>query len=324
MRRRSLLRSLSFLAGLSLSTTPTHAQQGDPLTLVTDWFAQAEHGGFYYAQLAGLYEQAGLDVRIRMGGPNVNATQLLIAGTADLILSASAQTIRAVAAGIPVVTIAAIFQKTPLILMAHPHVERLEDLRDPPVFLSQAGRLGFFPYLQRRLGWREEQIRPYNFQLGPFLADPNAVQQGILTSEPFSVRQQAGFEPRVFLLADLGYNPYVSTIVTRRETLERKPEVLRRFLQATAAGWQTFLRDPEPTFARIQQENPEMSLELLRYGVEMLRKYELVTGGDAQRLGIGAMTAARWQDFFRRMSAVGIFDPKTDVEQAYTLAFFPQ
>ncbi len=219
--------------------SPAAANGLDSVTYGTNWYAQAEHGGFYQAVATGIYEEYGLEVTIEMGGPQVNGTQLLMSGALDFYLGSGADAIKAVEEGIPKVTVAAIFQKDPQVLLAHPNtgIETVADLQGRPIYISASANTTYWPLLKAQYGFTDDQKRPYNFTVGPFLADEQAAQQGYLSSEPLKIEQEGGFEPVVLLLADYGYNPYSTTIETRREIVEQNPELVQRFVPASIAGW---------------------------------------------------------------------------------------
>jgi NitT/TauT family transport system substrate-binding protein len=295
----------------------------DKVTYGTNWYAEAEHGGFYQAIATGIYKEHGLDVTIKMGGPQVNGTQLLMGGAVDFFMGYGADAIQAVEQGIPKVTVAAIFQKDPQVLIAHPNtgVKTLTDLKGKPIFVSGTANTTFWPFLKAKYGFTDDQKRPYNFNPGPFLADKNSAQQGYITSEPGIISKQGGFEPVVFLLADYGYTPYSTTIETKRELVEKNPDLVQRFVDASIKGWYSYLQDPAPGNKLIKQANPEMTDELLTYSVQKLKEYGLILSGDAQKMGIGAMTEARWKSLFDTMSKGGVFKPDTKLQNAFTLQF---
>jgi NitT/TauT family transport system substrate-binding protein len=311
----------------SAESAPTEAANGGELTPVTygtNWYAQAEHGGFYQAVATGIYEEYGLDVTIQMGGPQVNGTQLLMGGAVDFFMGYGSDAIKAIEEGIPKVTVASMFQKDPQILIAHPDqgVESLEDLQGKPVYISSAANVTYWPFLAAKYGFTEDMKRPYNFNPGPFLADQSAAQQGYLSSEPLAIAKEGGFEPVVFLLADYGYEPYSTTIETRREIVENDPDLVQRFVDASIKGWYSYLNgDPSPGNALIKEANPEMSDDQIAYGIEKMKEYGIVVSGDAEDLGIGAMTTDRWQSFFDTMAEAGVFQADTDFTQAFTLDF---
>lgn len=308
----------------SPSASPSATGELVKVTYGTNWFAQAEHGGFYQAVATGIYKDHGLDVTIKMGGPQVNGTQLLMGGAIDFFMGYSADAIKAVEEGIPKVTVAAIFQKDPQILIAHPEagVKTLADLKGKPIFISSAANVTYWPFLKARFGFSDEQKRPYNFNPGPFLADKTSAQQGYLSSEPLAVQKQGGFQPIVFLLADSGYDPYSTTIECKRELVEKNPDLVQRFVDASIKGWYSYLEgDPKPANDLIKQANPEMTDEQIAYGIQKMKEYGLLTSGDAQTQGIGAMTDQRWKSFFDSMAAEKVFKPTTDYQQAYTLQF---
>lgn len=294
------------------------AQPPDKLVFTTNWYAQAEHGGFYQALARGIYRAHGLDVEIRMGGPQVNGLQLLVAGATDLFMGYDIQTVQAVRQGLPVVTLAATFQKDPAVIIAHPDVRTLADLKGRPIYISPASHTTFWPWLKARYGFTDAQLRPYSFSVQPFLADRHAAQQGYVTSEPYSV-EKGGVKPALFLLADLGYPPYAQTIVATRSTLAARSDAVRRFIRASAEGWKSYLAEPAPGNALVKRDNPQMEDALIAFGIAKMKAYGIVTGGDAARLGILAMTDERWRRTFEFMRDAVLVEPGFDVRRAYTL-----
>ncbi|MBO1350551.1 MAG: ABC transporter substrate-binding protein [Hormoscilla sp. GUM202] len=326
INRRTLLGIGAIALGSGLLTACSNGKEKtedglDRVEYTTDWYAQAEHGGFYQAVATGIYREHGLDATIKMGGPQVNGTQLLMGGVVDFMMGSGDGAIMAVAEGIPKITVAAIFQKHPRVLIAHPGVgnESLELLKGKPIFVS-AGPVGYWSFLQAKYGFTEDQRRPYNFNVSPFLLDKNAVQQGYFSSEPFTV-QQAGVEPVIFLLADYGYNPYATTIDTQIELVEKKPELVQRFVDGSIKGWYSYLENPAPGNELIKKDYPQMTDKLLAYGFTKMKEYGMVDSGDAKTLGIGAMTEERWQSFFDIMVEAGLLKPDTNYKKAYTLEF---
>jgi len=294
------------------------AQPLAKLVFGTNWYAQAEHGGFYQAVAEGTYRRHGLDVEIRMGGPQVNGLQLLLAGQFDLFMGYDLQAIQVVEQGLPVVTVAAAFQKDPAAILAHPGVAKLEELKGRPIAISSASDTTFWPWLRARYGFDDAQKRPYTFSVQPFLVDRRLAQQGYVTSEPYSI-EKGGVKPVVFLLADLGYPPYAETVVVTRDTLAKRRDAVRRFVQASAEGWKSYLANPAPGNAVIRRDNPQMEDALLAFGLAKMKEYGLVTGGDAARLGIMTMTDERWRRTFEFMAEAKIVKPGLDYRRAYTL-----
>jgi NitT/TauT family transport system substrate-binding protein len=253
-----------------------------------------------------------------MGGPQVNGLQLLAAGQLDIAMADALQVMSAIEQDVPVVAIAATFQKNPTVLIAHPGVERIEDLKGKPVAIGAASNTTFWPWLRQKYGFTDSQKRPYGFSVQPFLADPKLAQQGFATSEPFSI-EKGGVRPVVLLLADFGYPPYAEVLVVTRATLAAKTDVLERFIRASAEGWRSYLANPAPANALIKQANPQMSDELLAYGVRKMGEYGIVTGGDARRFGLLTMADARWQATIDFLRSVGLTKPGIDYRRAYTL-----
>jgi NitT/TauT family transport system substrate-binding protein len=301
------------------------AQALDQVTFGTNWKAQAEHGGFYQAVATGIYERHGLDVTIRPGGPQVNHAQLLAAGQIDFNMGANVfGAFNYVQNDIPMVTVAATFQKDPQILMAHPGqgFETLADLRSHPILISQDARTTYWEWLKAEYGFTDDMIRPYTFNPAPFLADPSAIQQGYLTSEPFAIEREGGFTPQVFLLADAGYDTYSTTIETSWQLVEDNPDLVQRFVDASIEGWYSYLYgDPSPANQLIKADNPDMTDEQIAYSIDKLKEYGIVDSREALELGIGAMTDERWHNFFAFTADAGLFPKDLDLSRAYTLQF---
>ncbi|MEL6380940.1 MAG: ABC transporter substrate-binding protein [Cyanobacteria bacterium J06626_18] len=294
------------------------------VTYGTNWYAQAEHGGFYQAVATGIYEEHGLDVTIEMGGPQVNGTQLLMGGAVDFFMGYGSDALQAIAESIPKVTVASIFQKDPQILIAHPDqgIANLEDLQGKPIFISAAANVTYWPFLAAKYGFTEDMKRTYDFNPGPFLNDTNSVQQGYLSSEPLTIEKEGGFAPVVFLLADYGYDPYSTTIETRRELVDSDPDLVQRFVDASIKGWYSYLEDdPTPGNDLIKEANPEMTDEQIAYGIEKMKEYGIVVSGDAETQGIGAMTDARWKSFFDTLVEAEVASADMDYTQAFSLDF---
>jgi NitT/TauT family transport system substrate-binding protein len=308
-----------------LVAAPAAAQTLDKVNFGTNWVAEAEHGGHYQALIDGTYRKYGLDVTIVPGGPNANNRMLLPVGKLDFYMSANTlQGFDAVEHGIPTVAVAALFQKDPQVLMAHPDqgIETFEDLKKLTLFVSKEGLASYFQWLKADFGFSEAQVKPYTSNPQPFLADKRSAMQGYVTSEPFAVEKVGGFKPRVFLLADHGFNSYSTLIETRRELVEKRPELVQRFVDASIIGWYNYLYgDNRAANALIKRHNPEMTDELLAYSVAKMKDYGIVDSGDTLRFGIGAMTDARMLNFYRKMVRVGAIKSNIDPTKSYTLHF---
>ena len=297
------------------------------LRFATDWLAQAEHGGFYQALASGAYERRGLNVQIIQGGPAVNVPQLLASGAVELGMgSNSFITLNLVAEGAPVKAVAAFFQKDPQVLIAHPdpELESIADLAGRPMLLADASITTFWVWLKARYGFTDDQVRKYTFNPAPFLADPRAVQQGYLTSEPYTIQKVAGFDPRVFLLADEGYPSYAAMVLAPDAFARDNADALRNFIAASIEGWRDYLNgDPSAADALIRRDNPEMTQDVLDQARAKLKSYAIVEGGDAALYGLGAMTAERWQAFFDVTSQAGVYPADLNWRDAFTLDFLP-
>jgi NitT/TauT family transport system substrate-binding protein len=314
-----LVAALTAISPAAAQTTP------DKVSFGTNWVPEAEHGGFFQALADGTYKRYGLDVTIVPGGPNDNNRMLLIAGKLDFFIAANTlMSFDAVANNVPVVTVAAIFQKDPQVFLTHPESKaaKLEDLKPLTLFVSKEGISSYFQWLKSEYGFSEEKVRPYTFNSQPFIADKQSAMQGYVTSEPYAIENAAKFKPGIILLADYGFNTYSTLIETRRELTDKKPDLVQRFVDASVIGWYNYLYgDNAPGNALIRKLNPEMTDELLAYSVNRMKEYGIVDSGDTLRDGIGAMTDARAASFFDKMVRAGVVRPDIDFRKAYTLRF---
>ena len=322
LRRRAL--GLALLAGLA-ALTSRPASADDKVVIGTDWRAEAEHGGIYQAFAAGIYKKYHLDVEIRQGGPNLNQAQLLAAGRYDFaVQSNSFEPLNFVKTGVPIVAVAAAFQKDPQVLIAHAGsgLDTLEKMKGKPILISAASRENFWQFLRVRYGFTDDQIRPYTFNLAPFLHDQSAVMQGYLTSEPFAIEQATDEKPLTILLADQGYQSYGAMIATTQATIDKKPDLVQRMVDATILGWIDYLNgDPSAANALIKRDNPEMTDAIIAHAIAGMKQYGIVQSGDALTLGVGAMTDARWRDFFAFTAEAGIYPKDLAYRKGYTLQF---
>jgi NitT/TauT family transport system substrate-binding protein len=315
--------AIGLAAAMALATP---AMAVDEIDLGISWKAQVEMGGYYQAVAAGIYEKHGLKVNIHQGGPQVNQRQFLINGKRDFILEPSIYSaLHYPREGIPMVAVAGIFQRSPQGLMAHPdnaEIRSLKDIAGKPVMVANSMRETYWYFLKTNFGFTDNQIRPYTFNLAPFLADKKAIQQVYATSEPYSVRTKAGFEPKVFLLSDAGYEDYAQMLVTSQKLVKEKPDVVQRFVNASIEGWYSLLYgDPKPAFAGIQRDNPDQTEDLMEFARKALQDLKIIDDGEARTMGIGAMTDARWARLTKAATDSGFFPAGKDYKAAYTLRF---
>lgn len=291
----------------------------DKVRFVTDWKAQAEHGGFYQAKAKGYYEEEGLDVEIIQGGPSVNVPLLLGSEQAEFgIGSNSFIPLNMIAEGVPAVAVAAIFQKDPQVLITHPRddVKSIADMKGKPIMISDAASGAYWIWLKATFGFDDSQIRKYTYNLAPFLTDETAIQQGYITSEPYQIEKEGGFKPQLFLLADENYPSYANLILATDKIAMSRPLLVAKFVRASIRGWVDYLTgDPAPGNALIKADNPEMTDDVLANAIAKMNEYKLV--GDKP----GEMTDARWQAFFDVMSRNGVYKSDLDWKRAFTTVF---
>ena len=320
-----LLPTRRALIAFALLAVPAQAQPLDKVSFGTNWVAEAEHGGFYQAVADRTYQKYGLEVTIVPGGPQVNNRLLLLGRKIDFFMSAnSLQGFDAVAQNIPTVAVAAVFQKDPQVMLAHPgmDVETFEDLKKVTLLVSSEGLQSYFQWMRAEYGFSQDKVKPYTFNPQPFLVDKQSAMQGYVTSEPYAVEKAGKFKPRIFLLADYGFNTYSTLIETRREVVEKKPGLVQRFVDASIIGWYNYLYgDNKAANELIRKHNPEMTDELIAYSIDKMKQFGIVDSGDTLKLGIGAMTDARMGSFFDKMVRAGVVKPTVDFRQSYTLQF---
>lgn len=323
--RRHFARLVLAATAALAAAAPALAQ--DKVVFGTNWRAQAGHGGFYQAVADGTYKRYGLEVEIQQGGPQVNNRPMLPIGKLDFLMTGNLLlTFDQVKNGVPVTVVGAIFQKDPQAIIAHPGqgYDKWEDVKKAPtVLVSKDGQFSFWQWMKAEHGFRDEQLKPYTFNLGPFLADKKVVQQGYSISEPINVRRQAGFDPVVHLLADQGFNTYATTIETRTQLVREKPDLVRRFMEASIIGWYNYLYgDRKAANALIRKDNPDMSEEYIEASVKLMKDLGIVDTGDALTKGIGAMDEARIRSFYDKMVKAGLYKPgEVDLSKVATTQF---
>ena len=315
---------VAIFSGLTIATA---AFAQEKVVFATNWRAQAGHGGFYQALADGTYKKYGLDVEIQQGGPQVNNRPLLATGRIDFLMTGNLLlTFDQVKNGVPVMVVGAIFQKDPQAIIAHPGqgYDKWEDLKKAPTALiSKDGQFSFWQWMKSEHGFRDEQLKPYTFNLGPFLADKKSVQQGYSISEPINVKRQAGFDPVVHLLADNGFSGYSTTVEARADWVRNRPETVRKFMEASIIGWYNYLYgDRKAGDALIRKDNPDMTDEYIAGSIDLMKKLGIVDSGDAQARGIGAMSEARIKNFHDKMVKAGLFKSgEVDLSKVATTQF---
>lgn len=316
--------AVAALAILALS--PIAASGAEKVVFATNWLAQAEHGGYYQAVADGTYAECGLEVEIMQGGPQVSGRPLLLAGKIDFYMGGNMlQAFSAVEQDIPLRVVAATFQKEPQVLMSHPGqgLDTWESLTEAEQYiLGDEGFQSFFQWMVAEFGFDPSKRVPYTFNPAPFIANPKSVQQGYVTSEPYAVQTQAGFEPNQFLLADYGFTTYATTIETMQKTIDERPEVVQCFVDGSAKGWYNYLYgDNAAANELIKADNPDMTDEQIAFSIDQMKKFGIVDSGEAEEQGIGAMTDEKIADFYAKMVNAKVVPEGLDIKKSYTLDF---
>lgn len=319
----------AFLAGLALTSTAgtfAIARGREKITFGTSWIAQAEQGGYYQAIADGTYADHGLDVSIIPGGPQSNNHMMFTAGHIDFYMGTNLlQAFAAVEQNIPTVVLAAMFQKDPQVLIAHPEpdIRTFLDLAKlPTIFVSSEGQASYYRWLKMDFGFQDAQVRRYTFNPQPFIADKRSAMQGYVTSEPYSIEKAANFIPKVFLLADQGYDTYANTIQAHRKSLANRPETCRRFVEASIIGWYNYLYgDNAAANKLIKKSNPEITDAAIFYAVARMKEYGIVESETSAALGIGSLTEATVRSFFDKMVRAGVQNPNIDWRRSFDARF---
>jgi len=312
------------VAGLAFAVNAAAANE--KAIFGTNWLAQAEHGGYYQALADGDYAACGVDLTIQQGGPQVAGRPLLLAGKIDFYMGGNMQqAFDAVAQGIPLRVVAAHFQKEPQVMMSHPGegLDTWEELKNADQYIiGDEGAQSFLLWMASEYGFDVGKRVPYTFNPAPFIANKKSIQQGYATSEPFAVEKEGGFKPNVFLLADYGYSTYSTTVEAMQDTIDKRPEVVQCFVDASAKGWYKYLYgDNKAANDLIKKDNPDITDEQIAFTIEQLKKYGIVDSGDTEKMGIGAMTDARMKDFYDKMVKAKVEPAGIDISKAYTLQF---
>jgi NitT/TauT family transport system substrate-binding protein len=316
-------RTVGWAAVIFLGTlAATTAGATEKLSLGLNWLPQAEHCGFYQAQDKGLYAAKGLDVEIVPGGPEVNMSLLLANGRVDLAVTSMLGQLKMSAENIPVVSVAAYFQKDPQTLVAHPDpkLKSIADLKGRPMLIASYAREEFWQWLKAKYGFVDEQLRPYTYNAGPFLADETAVQQGYITNDGFVLGGPLGGEPKIFLLADSGYLNYQDVIQATTDTVANKPDLIKGFVAASAEGWkQCVAGDFAAAEDAVLKASPDQSKAMFEYSMKELIERKIVIGEDGAP--IGGISEARVKDFTAAMQSVGVVPKTVDYKTAFTTKF---
>lgn len=310
-----------------LAVMPAFAQEKpvakkEKVTVVLNWFPEAEHGGFYAALVHGYYEEAGLEVEILGGGVDVQVLPMVATGRVTFGIENADQVLLARANEAPIVAVAAPIQISPRCLLVHEAsgITKFEDLKDMTVAMS--ARSAFSDWLRRKYEFKNVKIVPYPGNVSQFLVDPNYACQGYNISEPFVAISKGG-KPRVMMVSDTGYNPYTSMVVASEKTVTENPEMVRKFVAASMRGWEKYLAEPTETHKYIHRLNPEMGMDILDFGVKELQT--MVLTDEAKANGIGVMTPERWSTLVSQLEEIeALKKGAVPAEKAYRLEFLPK
>jgi NitT/TauT family transport system substrate-binding protein len=321
-RTHSRRSALKIAAGSAAGTffAPWVARAATKIRVLTNFFPEPNHGGFYQALVTGIYDRAGLDVEIKPGGPQVNGMQLLAGGEADVLMGSSLGALGAVERGVPITVIMTNYQFDPQVIVARPDVKSLADLKDHKILVSTLGRASYWLWLKKKYGFSDDQVAAYTGNFQSFVTDPTVAVGGVVTYEPFQIRRSVP-EANFFLLAKEGYPPYGFPMMAMGPFIKNNTEAVAAFVKASIEGWKSFYNDSTPALAEIKRLRPDASDDLFSYSVSTIKQLKLLNGGDAEKNGIGFMTDARWKDLAEFMISADMLKSTTDWKSAYTTEF---
>lgn len=291
-----------------------------PATLVLNWFAEPEHGGNFAAVAKGFYKDAGLNVTLMPGGPQVSSTQLVASGKAQFGMSNGDDILVARQEGIPVVAIATAFQKSPQALFYHKNsgIKDFGDLNSHKVYVASTA--SFWQYMKKKYKLDGAQEMKYTGELVSFMNDPNAVTQGYVTSETYTLMKNK-VDFGILLNADSGYNIYAGVYFTTEKMIAEHPDQVKAFVEATVKGWDYYKTHSDEINPAIKEKNPEMDLDMMKFSAE--KEMDFAFGGDAATKGTGIMTAERWTELQKQLVDVGVLKSPESIDKAFTTKFLP-
>jgi NitT/TauT family transport system substrate-binding protein len=320
LSRRITVFALAALAfGVGCSKKKTALDGGAPaahkVKLALNWVPEPEFGGFYAARESGAYKQRGLDVEILGGGAGVPVLQMVATGRADFGTVGADEIIMGRVQGADVVAVFATYQTFPQGIMVHRArgLTRIEQAFQSGTIALQSG-VAYGAYLKQKFSWQGGQVVPYDGGVARFLSDPNFSQQCYVTSEPLAAKKQGG-DPQVFLIADTGFNPYATVVITRGELLKKQPELVRAFVQASREGWQSYLRDPSSTNAKLGELNKSMDREALSASAEAQKPF--IETAETKSTGLGTMQRTRWETLVNQLFDLKFIATKPDVDALF-------
>jgi NitT/TauT family transport system substrate-binding protein len=299
---------------------PRRARAATKIRLLTNWFAEPEHGGFYHAVAAGLYDKAGLDVELKQGGPALNVMQLLAGGEADVVMSYDIQIMSAFEKGIPVKAIFTCFQFDLIGLLTRPDVNSLADLKGHKVYFAGSGYSTYWPWLKKKFGYTDDMAVPKGQNLQTFITDPTSAVAGYITSEPY-VAEKQNLPTKFFLFADEGYPSYANTMASTTDFIKSNPDAVARFTRASVEGWKAYMQDPAVGNDLIKKTNAKMDDGQINFGLKKLREVKALESGDAATMGIGIITPERWQKTRDFLVEANLLKDTTDTTQSMTTEF---
>lgn len=291
------------------------------LNFTHDWYPEPEHGGYFAAQIKGIWADLGLDVNIQAGGPNAEIEKRVALDPMGLGLVRGDAVLEAVERGLPIIAIQAYFQHDPQGIMVREDspVRGFADLEDRDLAM-QVGNTWFL-YLEKKFALKKTRVRPVTGSVANFVKDPDWIVQAYPTSEPYYALKQ-GMRSRMLQISDSGFDPY-RVVIAHRQLVERHPEWVVRFCRGAYRGWQEYFRDPEPVHQHILKISPTMEMEGMKFSYAKMRELHLVEGDASKGESMGAMDPGRWEETGRILLELGVLKNQPNWSAVYTTNFIP-
>jgi NitT/TauT family transport system substrate-binding protein len=282
------------------------------VTLQLNWKPEPQFGGFYAAEVDGIYGRHGLNVTITAGGAGAPTIDMIGAGTVPFAIVSADEIVRARAMGNLVVALFTVYQTNPQGIMtrASRGFKTLADIFTHPGILAMERGLPYSDFLQKKYGFGNLKIVPSPFgDLSLYRSEENYAMQCFVTSEPLAAKK-TGIEPQTFLIAESGYNPYTTVLATSESYLKSNPQIVKSMIDAVREGWQAYLADPTKANEYMGGLNPTMDAQTFKDSAAAQKP--LIESADTKRVGLGTMTPDRWQMLVQQLVELKVIEKRMD------------
>lgn len=295
---------------LVLSSSPSFAAE---IKIALNWKPEAEFGGFYAAQVHDIFKKHHLDVTLVPGGAGTPGVQMVAGGKFDFAVASADEIAIAQSHGVKIIALFATYQTNTQGIMTHEEraFKNLAEVFNSSGKLALQKALPYALYLQKKFANSKTQIVPFLGGINIFLVDKNYSQQCFVTSEPISAAKKSQ-KVKTFLVADAGYNPYTTVLLTRQDFLAKNSNLVRDLVAALREGHAAYLADPRKTNELMNKLNPSVDLETLQASALIQKKFIEVPG-----TALGSMTSARWASLVDQLLELGLIKKKIAPEELF-------